>query len=865
MKKVLLFLLLCVHGILLANAQNSGIAYKPRTDGEVYLQNGKTYTSADISDIKSGSMTLSEDGKILTFSNLKLEYSEPSYINVFEISSNELSLNLVGDNHIISKEGSEGGFIFEEYESIFNISGSGKLTTDLGFRMQKGEVTLDNTTLISTKNGDTTLDSWGYNCKIKLNIINSRFEGGYIIDISSLNMEGCSIRLPYKGYLKEDSYVYSQICDQYGRTADHFIITTPDDKDVPIYSNLYFRDNKLIYGRTYTSADYSDIKSGSMTLSEDGKTLTFDNLYIESEYSEGNVFTFNDPELMLVLKGENIIENKGGKSSFLVLFCDLTITGSGKLFSKETGWYHFRLYDSNVNIENTTVICSDNHTCFGNNMWPMDKIIINNSTVKGENMYRIKSLTLINSAFTKGERYDYSVNPETIYFLQSDIQSDNEHPNLVFNHTYDDGEEWILSLTHFEISPVEGDYSCRVKPYEMKKIIVEKNSQKSVNFLMKNEGTEKIRNISYILNVDGKESTEKTVEFSIPYVETGDDFSVPVIISTDNSTGRKNFTLAITKVNGKDNKSPVTTTEGELYVVDKIPQRRVVVEENTGTWCGWCPLGTYALNMLNNDYSDEVITIAVHSGDPMSIDNYPTYSEYPSAKVNRGELVNPYYGKTGVPYGISELIEEELDEVIPADIKVDATWANEQQSAINVVTETTFVIDDDNHYSIGLVILEDGMHGSSSEWLQVNNYSNNVDDPTLQSLADLPYRIETDYNHVAVAAYEIDNGKQGSVRSIKSSEPQVFGYKWDISDNAVIQDKSRLSVVAILFDTDTNLICNACKTDIGIYDSMNINDISYSNGGSEIFNISGNRIMSPQKGVNIIRDNNGKTRKIIVK
>ena len=227
--------------------------------------------------------------------------------------------------------------------------------------------------------------------------------------------------------------------------------------------------------------------------------------------------------------------------------------------------------------------------------------------------------------------------------------------------------------------------------------------------------------------------------------------------------------------------------------------------------------------------------------------------------------MNPYYGKTGVPYGISELIEEELDEVIPADIKVDATWANEQQSAINVVTETTFVIDDDNHYSIGLVILEDGMHGSSSEWLQVNNYSNNVDDPTLQSLADLPYRIETDYNHVAVAAYEIDNGKQGSVRSIKSSEPQVFGYKWDISDNAVIQDKSRLSVVAILFDTDTNLICNACKTDIGIYDSMNINDISYSNGGSEIFNISGNRIMSPQKGVNIIRDNNGKTRKIIVK
>lgn len=69
-------------------------------------------------------------------------------------------------------------------------------------------------------------------------------------------------------------------------------------------------------GRTYTSADFDIIKSGSMRVSDDGATLFFENLVIKSELteSEGDLFytttdKFSEAELKkwsIVLTGDNV-------------------------------------------------------------------------------------------------------------------------------------------------------------------------------------------------------------------------------------------------------------------------------------------------------------------------------------------------------------------------------------------------------------------------------------------------------------------------------------------------------------------------------------------------------------------------------
>lgn len=55
--------------------------------------------------------------------------------------------------------------------------------------------------------------------------------------------------------------------------------------------------------------------------------------------------------------------------------------------------------------------------------------------------------------------------------------------------------------------------------------------------------------------------------------------------------------------------------EGELYVA----QRNVVVEEGTGTWCGYCPRGTVAIKRMNEKYPDQFIGIAVQDDRGLSV------------------------------------------------------------------------------------------------------------------------------------------------------------------------------------------------------------------------------------------------------
>lgn len=66
--------------------------------------------------------------------------------------------------------------------------------------------------------------------------------------------------------------------------------------------------------------------------------------------------------------------------------------------------------------------------------------------------------------------------------------------------------------------------------------------------------------------------------------------------------------------------------------------RRMVMEEATATWCGWCPQGIVAIDGLKRDFPDNFLAIAIHgNGDKMAyIDEYGLQvNGYPSAFLNR--------------------------------------------------------------------------------------------------------------------------------------------------------------------------------------------------------------------------------------
>ena len=373
-----------------------------------------------------------------------------------------------------------------------------------------------------------------------------------------------------------------------------------------------------------------------------------------------------------------------------------------------------------------------------------------------------------------------------------------------------------------EMDPVEGEYAknaASVVTTDFGKGYAALNGQVSVPITLVGEGIDPVNSIDYTITTDGI-TTEHHLELTEP-VNFMRSLEVLVPLYADAITGEKDKVFTLTKVNGVANESTIgnMTAIGKLVTVVKKPKVIPVVEEATGTWCGWCARGIPGLALLNKVYRDDVITIAVHgggSGDPMILDNYQLnlYS-YPSCQINRGETVDPYYGSGSEAFGIAREVEAMQRSYVPAGVEVTAGWADDSQQAINVKTTTTFVDDVANaNYRIGYVLVEDGMKGTTPEWYQSNYYAgSSLHDPNLINLTSGESKItNVAYNYIPVAAYEPFNGIENSLPStIVKDEAMEHNYTIDISSNTRIQDKQKLSVVALLIDKNTGKIVNAAK------------------------------------------------------
>ncbi len=255
--------------------------------------------------------------------------------------------------------------------------------------------------------------------------------------------------------------------------------------------------------------------------------------------------------------------------------------------------------------------------------------------------------------------------------------------------------------------------------------------------------------------------------------------------------------------------------------------RRVVVEEYTGTWCIHCPRGMVGLQRLNEDYGDRVITIAVHTGDnePMTIPTYPDLQPdggVPSCTVDRMGKLDPYSGsgrRGAFHYGIDLDVDYELQRPTEAGLELKAQWNDALQWDVSFIATTTFNISSsDAPYRLAFILLEDGLQGQGKAWQQANAFSGSTTylDDDMAFWRQAPEVVEPmTYNHVAVNTLGIRSGISGSIQApIVAGQPQTYTNLVTTLNVKVIQDKSRLSAVALLLNTETGEIVNAAQADI---------------------------------------------------
>lgn len=381
-----------------------------------------------------------------------------------------------------------------------------------------------------------------------------------------------------------------------------------------------------------------------------------------------------------------------------------------------------------------------------------------------------------------------------------------------------------------------------------------------------NNGSNTINNISYTITANGTTTEEKTI--TTPAIAYNAKASVNITFPASSDPKKVENEITITKVNGVANGASNKSAKGNIINMTDVPTVVPVIEEFTGTWCGWCPVGFVGLQSIHDTYGDKVVLIAVHESDPMTISDYSPIlnqvSSFPSSFVNRAYDVYPH------PVYLKSAVSQVLTEVVPGSVTATAEWADADKKAIKVNTETTFYYTDDNgQYGIALALIEDGMKGTGSNWSQTNNLSHNAD----YNNSDFSFWYNAaskvtglEFDHVAVAAWNIASGISGSVNStITAGEVQEFSYTADISANSLIQDKSKLKVVALLIDKSNGRILNASETSIQ-GDASGILSIGTDAAQPvEFYTIDGKLLNAPQKGLNIVKYADGSVKKVMMK
>ena len=257
-----------------------------------------------------------------------------------------------------------------------------------------------------------------------------------------------------------------------------------------------------------------------------------------------------------------------------------------------------------------------------------------------------------------------------------------------------------------------------------------------------------------------------------------------------------------------------------------LPERRVVIEEATGTWCQYCPMGTLALKTLEEKYPDNFIPIAIHmmaDADPMALDSYATQDRFsggaPSGWVDRlvystrpmvPTRINDQRTYTTLMGGFETLLLDRLAVTPLADIALTAEISSIGE--LNVSTTSRFPLNIDNaDYRLCIVITEDHVSGKPSDgYRQSNGYSGASE--IIGGYESLPRTIteNLEFNHVARAIYDDYDGVAGSLpSSLKAGEEYNWNATRDLPKNILHQEN--LNVIAMVLDCSNGEILNAAS------------------------------------------------------
>lgn len=344
---------------------------------------------------------------------------------------------------------------------------------------------------------------------------------------------------------------------------------------------------------------------------------------------------------------------------------------------------------------------------------------------------------------------------------------------------------------------------------------VKPNNEFSVSANVINNGTKAITSMTANVVIDGVWYENLPVTLPQGGIGSGERGTAVINnLSCSHEGSSLPFYLKITTVNGVPDENEIDNeTSAYLMCLSSGYPRNVVVEEWTGTWCGWCPRGIVGMTYMNENYGDKgFIGIAVHWDDAMQTNSYSEFvykyvDGFPGCIMDRNISFDPNAAYLEQYYNIHRQI--------PAitQISLSANYSAVNPTIINVESNVEFLLDAiDSPYRIAYVITEDNV-GPYSQ----TNYFAGGKEGEMGGWEKSPAKVSTYFNEVArniVTAM----GIEGSI-PVDIEKGKVYSHKYDIS-TSFIRNINNCHVVAMVLNKLTGRVENAVKTGITVTDGI---------------------------------------------
>ncbi len=208
--------------------------------------------------------------------------------------------------------------------------------------------------------------------------------------------------------------------------------------------------------------------------------------------------------------------------------------------------------------------------------------------------------------------------------------------------------------------------------------------------------------------------------------------------------------------------------------------QKVLVEDYTGTWCGYCPRLAYNLEQAE-DQNSAVIGVGIHDDDDMPYEYIGQMASqygitgFPSGRINRNiewnESVDQVFSYTGSNPGLGLAINSSLaGNTISVDVKIGYDMATTNNKLV-------------------VYLLEDGLI-----YPQVNYYNNDASSPWYQ-MGD-PIQ-DFEHNNVLRKAFT-DIFGDTVPNGVAQGE---YSTSYSLTIPASVQDTSKLEIVAFLLNS----------------------------------------------------------------